>query len=155
MSSIRTRTRRYLHATRARVYRALLDPAEIAKWMVPDGMKSEVHTFEPHEGGTFRISLTYDPPTGTGKTSADTDTYKGRFVELMPDVMVVERVEFETTNPELTGMFTVTYSLADTDGGTDLYVTYEGLPRGISVKDNEVGTRQALDRLAALVEPAT
>jgi hypothetical protein len=48
--------------------------------MVPTGMTSHVHAFDAREGGSFRISLTYDAPTGTGKTTAHTDTYHGRFV---------------------------------------------------------------------------
>ena len=40
--------------------------------MVPSGMTSHVHAFEDREGGTFRISLTYDAPTGTGKPTAHT-----------------------------------------------------------------------------------
>jgi hypothetical protein len=39
-------------------------------WMVPTGMTSHVHAFDLREGGSFRISLTYDAPTGTGKTTA-------------------------------------------------------------------------------------
>ena len=53
--------------------------------MVPDGMTS---TCDPREGGAFRISLTYDEPTETGKTSAHTDTYHGRFVKLVPNEQV-------------------------------------------------------------------
>ena len=60
-------------ASRAAVYRACLDPRAVAQWMVPDGMTSEVHDFDAREGGTFRISLTYDSPTETGKSSANTD----------------------------------------------------------------------------------
>lgn len=30
----------------------------------------DVHAFDPREGGSFRISLTYDAPTRTGKTTA-------------------------------------------------------------------------------------
>ena len=48
-------------------------------------MTSHVHVFDAREGGLFRISLTYDQPTATGKTSAHTDTYGGRFVKLVPD----------------------------------------------------------------------
>jgi uncharacterized protein YndB with AHSA1/START domain len=62
-----TRISRRINAVRARVYAALLDPNAIAKWKVPDGMTCQVHAFEGREGGTFRISLTYDAPTGTGK----------------------------------------------------------------------------------------
>src|SRR6516162_6951347 len=66
-------------APRAAVYRPLLDPSAIEKWKVPDGMSCRVHYFDARVGGEFRISLTYDRPTGTGKTTARTDTYRGRF----------------------------------------------------------------------------
>ena len=40
---------------------------------MPDGMTGHVHEFTARSGGTLRISLTYDAPTGTGKTTAHTD----------------------------------------------------------------------------------
>jgi uncharacterized protein YndB with AHSA1/START domain len=83
-----TRISRRVHASRPQVYRALLDPRAVATWMVPTGMTSHVHAFDPREGGAFRISLTYDAPIGAGKTTAHTDTYHGRFVELVPDEMI-------------------------------------------------------------------
>lgn len=96
-----TRVIHHIDAPRSAVYRALLDPQDVAAWMVPTGMTSRVHSFDAREGGTFRISLTYDEPTGTGKTTAHTDTYHGRFVRLVPDQEVVEVVEFETDDPEM------------------------------------------------------
>ena len=51
------------------------------------------------ESGAFWISLTYEAPTCTGKTSAHTDTYHGRFVKPVTNEQVVEVVEFETTAP--------------------------------------------------------
>jgi len=68
-----TRVSRHVNAPRAIVYHALLDPRAVATWMVPTGMTSHVPAFEAREGGTFRISLTYDDPTGTGKTTAHTE----------------------------------------------------------------------------------
>lgn len=120
--------------------------------MVPNGMSSRVHTFEPREGGAFRISLTYDAPSAAGKTTADTDTYHGRFVKLIPNEQVVEVVEFETTDPAIQGEMTITISLADANGGTDISAVHDGLPRGVSTADNELGWRMSLDKLAALVE---
>ena len=69
----------------------MVDTRTIARWKVPTGMTSHVHAFEAREGGSFRISLTYDEPTGTGKTTAHTDTYHGRFVKLVTNEQVVER----------------------------------------------------------------
>jgi uncharacterized protein YndB with AHSA1/START domain len=92
-----TRVSRRVNAPRAIVYRALLDARAVATWMVPTGITSHVHEFDAREGGSFRISLTYDAPTGTGKTSAHTDTYHGHFAKLVTNEQVVEVVEFETT----------------------------------------------------------
>ncbi|MBI4543688.1 MAG: SRPBCC domain-containing protein [Gemmatimonadetes bacterium] len=84
-----TRISRRVNAPRAIVYRALLDARAVATWMVPTGMTSHVQVFDPREGGSFRISLTYDAPSGIGKTTANTDTYHGRFVKLVTNEQVV------------------------------------------------------------------
>jgi uncharacterized protein YndB with AHSA1/START domain len=135
------------------VYRALLDARTIAKWKVPDGMTCHVHAFDAREGGSFRISLTYDASTGTGKTTAHTDTYHGHFVKLTPNEQVVEVDEFETEDPALRGEMTITITLADAGDGTDLLAVHDALPSGVSLDDNETGWRMALAKLAALVEP--
>jgi uncharacterized protein YndB with AHSA1/START domain len=152
MATGSTHVRRHINAPRAQVYRALIDADAIAIWMVPQGMTSQVHAFEAREGGSFRISLTYDAPTGTGKTTAHTDTYHGHFVTLAPDTQVVEVIEFETSDPAMRGEMTVTFTLADADGGTDLQASHDNLPAGLSPADNETGWRMSLDKLAALVE---
>jgi len=144
---------RHIAAPRVEVYRALLDPADVQQWMVPDGMTSEIHSFEPVEGGGFRISLTYDEPTDTGKTTSQTDTFHGRFVSLVPDTRVVQSVEFETDDPDTQGEMTITYSLADAPGGgTDVTGRHEGLPSGVSEADNELGWSMSMGKLARLVE---
>ena len=69
-----TRITGHVRAPRSAVYRALVDADAIATWRVPDGMTSHVHEFEAREGGSFRVSLTYDMPTDTGKSTEHTDT---------------------------------------------------------------------------------
>jgi uncharacterized protein YndB with AHSA1/START domain len=73
-------------------------------------------------------------------------------VKLVPNEQVVEVVEFETKDPALRGEMTITITLADTDGGTDVHALHDGLPTGVPIADNEVGWREALAKLAALVE---
>ena len=143
---------RHINAPRARVYRALLDARAIAMWKVPNGMTCHVHAFDPREGGSFRISLTYNEPTGTGKTTAHTDTYHGRFVKLVPNERVVEVVEFETTDPTLRGEMTITTTLSDAGSGTDILAVHDGIPPGLPLADNEAGWREALAKLAAFSE---
>jgi uncharacterized protein YndB with AHSA1/START domain len=104
------------------------------------------------KGGALRISLTYDAPTGTGKTSAHTDTYHGRFLQLIPNERIVEVDEFETADPALRGEMTITITLEDAENGTDLVAVHDGLPDGVSLADNERGWEMALAKLAALVE---
>jgi uncharacterized protein YndB with AHSA1/START domain len=48
-----------VRAPRTAIYRALLDPQAIEAWRVPEGMRCVVHEFDPHEGGHFRVSLSY------------------------------------------------------------------------------------------------
>ncbi len=141
-----------MSAPRSAVYQALLDAGALAKWRVPAGMSSEVHEFDAREGGTFRISLSYDAPASTGKSASRTDTYHGHFARLVPDEQVVEVLEFETADPELRGQMTMTTTLTEAAGGTDVRVVHEGIPDKIPVADNETGTRMALANLARLVE---
>jgi uncharacterized protein YndB with AHSA1/START domain len=147
-----TTIRRTIRAARSAVYRTLLDANDVAAWRVPHGMTSEVHVFEPWEGGTFRVSLTYESENESGKTSAQTDTYHGRFVELVPNSRVIELIEFETEDPALAGEMRVTTTLRDVEGGTELSARHEGLPPGVKLEDNELGWRMSLEKLAGLVE---
>jgi uncharacterized protein YndB with AHSA1/START domain len=150
-----TRFTRHIAAPRTRVYRALIDANDVQEWMVPDGMSSRVHAFHPHVGGAFRISLTYDAPTSTGKSSAQTDTFHGRFVELVADTRVVQSTEFETADPGMQGEMRISYELRDAaDGGTELTAVHDNLPSGLSAADNEKGWSMSLGKLAALCEAA-
>jgi hypothetical protein len=50
------------------------------------------------------------------------------------------------------GEMTISTTLVDADGGTDVRVVHEGIPRGVSDADNEIGTRMSLVKLAALIK---
>lgn len=141
-----------IRATPDRVYRALLDPTLIPRWRVPSGMTCTVHEFEPRVGGRFRVSLTYDGGTNDGKSDAHTDTYFGHFEALVPNQRVVEVLEFETTDPAFQGRMRIVTHLTATADGTELSATHEGLPAAVSPTDNEIGWRESLTKLAALVE---
>jgi uncharacterized protein YndB with AHSA1/START domain len=147
-----THIRQHLNAPRSAVYRALIDPQAIAQWRVPDGMTAEVHAFDAREGGAFRISLMYETAEGAGKTSAQTDTYHGRFLKLVPDEQVVEVEEFETDDPALAGEMKSTITLRDASGGTELVAVHENLPPGLSPADNEAGWKMSLAKLAKWLE---
>lgn len=95
-----TRVSQLVRAPREVVYRAFIEADAVAIWLAPDGMRRQIHRFEPREGGKIRMSLTYiDPaeaPQGKGKTTDDTDTVDGTFIELRPDEKIVQVFEFES-----------------------------------------------------------
>jgi uncharacterized protein YndB with AHSA1/START domain len=147
-----TRSVRHINASPERVYNLLLDANAVQRWKVPDGMSSKIHIFEPRQGGKFRVSLTYNSADSQGKTSAHTDTYHGYFASLQPNASVVEKMQFETTDPAMSGEMTITYTLSRSGSGTDLLAVHEGLPPGVPTSDNELGWRMSLDKLALLAE---
>jgi uncharacterized protein YndB with AHSA1/START domain len=148
-----TQVSKIIKAPRSAVYQACLDPDALASWRVPDNMTGHMHVFDARAGGTFRMSLTYndrDQSPG-GKTSEGTDTFQGRFIELIPDEKIVEVIEFESQDLRFAGEMKMTTSLYDTGQGTEITVRCEGIPAGIRPEDNEAGTEQAMQKLAKLL----
>jgi len=115
--------------------------------MAPEGM------FDAREGGRFRISLTYDDPQGVGKTDEQTDTFHGRFIELVPDTKAVQVIVFESDDPSMAGEMTITTTLGE--AGEVLEGVHENLPPGIKPEDNLLGWQMSIDKLARLVETDT
>lgn len=147
-----TRVDQLVRAAPAAVYAALVDPVAVQTWMVPDDMSSEVHEFDARVGGRFRITLTYDDGSSAGKSGEHSDSFTGRFSELVPGEAVVQLVEFETDDAAVTGEMRISFLLRETDEGTVVVGVHENLPVGVSPDDNEVGWRMSLTKLAQLVE---
>lgn len=152
-----TKVSQIVQAPREVVYRAFLDPDALAAWLPPDGMKGRVETFEPHEGGRFRLSLTYlnQQDSRRGKTSEGTDTVQGRFAELVPYERIVWVTAFESQEPDFAGEMRITWSFTDMGGKTEITVLCEDIPKGIRLEDNELGSRESLRHLAAYFERGT
>lgn len=148
-----TQVTQLIKAPRQAVYHAFLNSDAVAAWQHPDNMRIQVHTFDPREGGTFRISLTYqdleDSPGG--KTSDTTDTYHGQFVRLVPYTTIIEVVEFETRQADFAGEMRITVQLADVDGGTEVTYRCDSIPPGVRPEDNIAGCRSSLQKLAELL----
>jgi uncharacterized protein YndB with AHSA1/START domain len=149
-----TRVSRIVKAEREAVYHAFLDPDSVALWLAPDKMKGRVHAFDARVGGTFRMSLAYQDQAHpvSGKTSEDTDTFQGRFVELVPCERIVEAIVFESPDPAFRGEMKMFVNLAQAEGGTEVTITCEDIPTGIKPEDNERGCKESLQKLAKLLE---
>jgi uncharacterized protein YndB with AHSA1/START domain len=116
-------------------------------------MTGVVHAFDGRAGGTFRMSLVY--PEGEkswpGKTSERTDTFRGRFAELIPGERIVWAIEFESADPSFGAMIMST-TLEPAGSGTKVTMLCANIPRGIRPEDNEAGCRATLEKLAAFLE---
>jgi uncharacterized protein YndB with AHSA1/START domain len=116
-------------------------------------MKAEIQRFEPREGGTYRMVLTYEEVEHTpGKSSEDSDVVEARFVELVPNVRVVQEIDFESNDPAFAGPMRMTWSLAPVPTGTEVAISCENVPDGIAKEDHAMGLRSSLENLAAFVE---
>ena len=144
---------RVIGASPETLYRAFVDPASLLRWLPPSGMKAELERFEPREGGTYRMVLRYEgvehPP---GKSSEHSDVVEGRFVELVPDVRVVQDVDFVSNDPAFAGTMRMTWSLIRVAAGTEVAIACENVPDGISKADHDAGLKSSLENLAAFVE---
>lgn len=145
---------RVIDAPPESIYRAFLDQDALATWLPPGSMKAVVHAFDGREGGTFRMSLIYpeDERSPRGKTSESTDTFRGKFVKLIPCERIVWAIEFESADPSFAGEMMITWTLARAGSGTLVTVLCENIPRGIRPEDNEAGSRSSLENLAAFIE---
>ncbi|MDR3533294.1 MAG: SRPBCC family protein [Rhodopila sp.] len=145
---------RVIKAPRRTIYQAFLDPKALVSWLPPEGMKGHVYAFDAREGGAYRMSLTYVEPdhSARGKTSEHADVVRGRFMELIPDQRIVQQIEFESKDPAFAGAMTITWTLADVPGGTEVTVLCENEPEGIRPDDHETGLRSTLENLAVFTE---
>jgi uncharacterized protein YndB with AHSA1/START domain len=142
-----------IRASPETLYRAFLDPASLVRWLPPSGMKAELSRFEPREGGSYRMVLSYEGTKHTpGKSSEHSDVVEGRFVELVPNVRVVQEIDFESDDPAFAGKMRMTWSLAPVAAGTEVAIACENVPDGISEQDHAVGLKSSLENLAAFVE---
>lgn len=145
---------RIIKSSAETIYRALLDPVAIASWLPPDGLTGKVDAFEPHEGGHYRMTLTYSKPNHetAGKTLQDADVVEGTFVELVPNRRIVQRVEFQSDDPAFAGAMIIGWHLNTVSTGTDVAIVCDNVPPGIAKEDHDAGLRSTLENLALYVE---
>lgn len=146
---------RAIKASPGAIYNAFADPAALASWLPPQGMRARIERFEPHPGGRYRLVLTYDDPSGApGKATADSDIVEGRFLALEPGERIVWEVGFVSDDPAFAGTMTMTWRFKEVRDGTEVTILCENVPAGIRQEDHDAGLRSTLENLARFVEEA-
>lgn len=136
-----------------RVYAALVGREALLSWLPPQGMTAQFERFDAKPGGSYRMVLSYADPTGShGKTTTDTDVVEARFVDLVPDVRVVQEVVFVSDDPAYAGTMTMTWQVTPVEDGTRVDVTAVNVPEGVTVEDHTAGITSSLANLAAFLE---
>lgn len=143
---------RVIHAAPEKIYRAHMDPQSLAAWLPPEGMSCRVEQFEPRVGGIYRMVLTYDQPTTSGKTTENSDAVQGRFVELVPDRLIAQLVTFDSDDAAFAGEMKITWTFMPVPEGTRVDVRCENVPSGIRPEDHAVGLASSLANLAKSCE---
>jgi uncharacterized protein YndB with AHSA1/START domain len=146
-------TSRVIAAPPAEVYAAFVDREALAAWLPPDGMTARFERFDPRPGGSYRLVLTYtDAARARAKATADTGIVEARYVDIVPDVRVVQAVDFVSDDPAFAGTMTMTWEVTAVDGGTRVDITADDVPDGIAAEDHAEGLASSLSNLAEYVE---
>lgn len=137
------RLHRVLKAPPERVYKAIMDPAAMCKWLPPNGFTGTMHHLEAKVGGTFKMSFTN---FSTGKSNS----FGGKYLELKPNERIVATDVFD--DPNLPGEMRTTYTLKKVFVGTELNIVQENIPATIPPEACYLGWQESLNQLAKLVE---
>lgn len=138
---------RVIAAPPAEVWRALIDPFAVARWLPPNDMTGRIDEWDARPGGVYAMTLTYAEP-GHGKSTSDSDTVTGRFVELVPGELFVQDADFDSDDPAFAGTMRMSWTLTAVDGGTEVVIRADDVPSGISAEDHAEGLAASLQNLA-------
>jgi uncharacterized protein YndB with AHSA1/START domain len=146
---------RVIRADREHVFAALVDADALAQWLPPSGMSGRFERFDARPGGSYRLVLTHQddsPGSGTGKASPDSDIVEARFVDVVPNMRVVQAVDFVSDDPAFAGTMTMTWELSVENTGTRVEIRADDVPTGITPEDHAAGMESSLANLAIYVE---
>ena len=138
------RLHRVLATSPEKVYRAFIEADALAKWLPPNGFLCTVHHLEGKVGGTFKMSF-------RNFTTAQSHSFGGEYVELVPGQRVVYTDKFD--DPNLPGEMRVTVKLKKVLVGTEVEIEQAGIPDAIPPEACYLGWQESLRKLARVVEP--
>jgi uncharacterized protein YndB with AHSA1/START domain len=134
---------RVLKAPAERIYRALVTPDALVKWLPPHGFTAHVEHQDVHVGGTYKMSF-------TNFTTGQIHSFGGEYLEIVPNERIVYSDRFD--DPNLPGTMKTTITLRQVLCGTEFKAVQEGIPEVIPVEMCYLGWQESLVLLAQLVE---
>jgi uncharacterized protein YndB with AHSA1/START domain len=131
-----------LASPRAVVYRALTDPAQLARWWGPRGFTAPSVDFDPRVGGSYRIAM--QPPNG------DLFHLSGEFREVDPPARVAYTFRWDPPDPD-DRETVVVLSLREREDGTEVLVTQGEFATKARLVLHEEGWIDSFGRLAQVL----
>lgn len=142
-----------IHLDRADVFVALTNQDALLRWLPPTGMSGRFERFDMRDGGSYRLVLTYDNPSGEpGKTSVDTDVSEVQITRIVPGERIIQEVTFESDDPAFREPMQMEWTLHDDAAGTTVEIEARNVPDAIRASDHAEGLTSSLSNLAAYLE---
>jgi uncharacterized protein YndB with AHSA1/START domain len=136
------RMTRVLPVPRTDTFRALTDPAQLARWWGPRGFTIPNIDFDPRVGGTYRIAML--PPEG------DLFHLSGEFQEVEPPVRLAFTFRWEPPDPN-DRETVATLSLEDLGSETEVLLIHGKFATAERRAIHEGGWSDSFERLAELL----
>jgi uncharacterized protein YndB with AHSA1/START domain len=131
--------KRFIRASRDRVFAAWTDPAQLKKWFGPESVKTRNLIADVRVGGQFLWDFT-DPE---GKEI----TISGEYREVEPGKKIVFTWRLEDDEDWRNHRSIVTVEFFDREGGSEIRLTHEKLPSEASRDDHTQGWNSVLDKV--------
>ena len=135
--------KRFINASRDRVYAAWTDQEQLRQWFGPENVKTRDLIADVRVGGQFHWDCT--DPEGKEVTIA------GEYRELQPGKKIAFTWRLDEDEDWKNHSSIVTVELFDREGGTELRLTHETLPNEASRDDHKQGWNSVLEKLETFV----
>ena len=134
-----------VQAPPARVFEAMTDPEQVAKWWGPQGFTCPEVTLDLRVGGAYRIAM--QPPDG------ELFHLTGKYVEIEPPSRLAYTFRWEPPDPD-DRENVARLALRERDGATEVALTHGPFATEARRELHESGWTDTLVRLASHVAPA-
>jgi uncharacterized protein YndB with AHSA1/START domain len=135
--------KRVLRAPRERVFRALAEPAELARWWGPRGFTTPEIQLDPRVGGGYRFTM--QPPEG------DPFHLSGEYLDIDPPARLAYTFRWEEPDPD-DRETVVTLALREMPDATEVSLSQSGFATEARLALHRVGWGDSFDKLGELVE---
>lgn len=135
------RLERTLRAPPDVVYRALTDPALVARWLGPEGSTATVERLDARIGGDFAVRIAFPGGPSVRLT--------GVYQVMDPPMLLAHTWGMEGSEDPVPQM--VTFRLEPAADGTRLHLTHEGFVDRQDYEQNRSGWSDLLDRIETVL----